>query len=169
TFAPNGDIIVAERQAYRVDRIDSQTGQISVVAGIQAAVIRGPNGIVIEPPVSFADGPIAVARFLSPYSVAAAPDGTTFYVADTGNHRIRKIDTALGLVTTIAGTGVEGFLGDGNAAVLAELSLPSSIRIGPEGSILFMDFGNQRVRRIDSNGNIDTIAGSGPELITPTA
>jgi sugar lactone lactonase YvrE len=169
TFAPNGDMIIAERQAYRIDKIDAQTGQISVLAGIQATIIRLPGGIVIEPPVSFADGPLAVARFLSPYGVAAAPDGTTFYVADTGNHRIRKVDLNLGLVTTIAGTGVEGFSGDGMPAILAELSLPSSIRLAPDGSILFMDFGNQRVRKIGLDGNISTVAGSGPELITPTA
>jgi len=169
TFAPNGDMIIAERQAYRILKIDMQTGQISVLAGLQALIIRGPGGIVIEPPVSFADGPLAVARFLSPYSVAAAPDGTTFYVADTGNHRIRKVDLNLGLVTTIAGTGVEGFSGDGMPALLAELSLPSSIRVAPDGSILFMDFGNQRVRKIGLDGNITTVAGSGPELITPTA
>src|SRR2546421_12891891 len=132
-------------------------------------MFRVQLGFVSEPPVSFADGPIAVAQFLSPYSVAAAPDGTTYYVADTGNHRIRKIDTVLGLVTTIAGTGVEGFSGDGSPATLAELSLPSSVRIAPDGSILFMDFGNQRVRKIGTDGNISTIAGSGPELITPTA
>jgi streptogramin lyase len=169
TFAPNGDMIIAERQAYRIDKIDAQTGQISVLAGIQATIIRLPGGIVIEPPVSFADGPLAVARFLSPYGVAAAPDGATFYVADTGNHRIRKVDLNLGLVTTIAGTGVEGFSGDGMPAILAELSLPSSIRLAPDGSILFMDFGNQRVRKIGLDGNISTVAGSGPELITPTA
>jgi sugar lactone lactonase YvrE len=169
TFGPNGDIIIAERQAYRILRVDGQTGQVSVLAGLQALIIKGPGGIVIEPPVSFADGPIAVARFLSPYSVAAAGDGTTFYVADTGNHRIRKVDTSLGLVTTIAGTGVEGFSGDGMSALLAELSLPSSIRVAPDGSILFMDFGNQRVRKIDSSGTITTVAGSGPALITPTA
>src|SRR5207247_6371932 len=109
--------------------------QVSVLAGQQAAVVCGPQRICVEPPVSFADGPIAVARFLSPYSVAAAPDGTTFYVADTGNHRIRKIDIDLGVVTTIAGTGVEGFSGDGLPATLAELSLPSSIRVAPDGSI----------------------------------
>jgi sugar lactone lactonase YvrE len=169
TFAPNGDMIIAERQAYRILRVDAQTGQVSVLAGIQADVIVGPGGIVIEPPVSFADGPLAVARFLSPYSVAAAPDGTTFYVADTGNNRIRKVDLNLGVVTTIAGTGVESFSGDGMPAILAELSLPSSIRLTPDGSIVFMDFGNQRVRKIGSDGNINTIAGNGPALITPTA
>ena len=169
TFAPNGDFIIAERQAYRILRVDAQTGQVSVLAGLQAIIVRGPFGLVIEPPVSFADGPIAVARFLSPYSVAAAPDGTTFYVADTGNHRIRKIDINLGVVTTIAGTGVEGFSGDGLPSTLAELSLPSSIRVAPDGSILFMDFGNQRVRKIGTDGNISTVAGSGPTLITPTA
>jgi len=169
TFAANGDIIIAERQSYRILRIDAQTGQISTLAGIQAAVIILPGGIVIEPPVSFADGPLAVARFLSPYSVTAAPDGMTFYVADTGNHRIRKIDMNLGLVTTIAGTGVEGFSGDGLPAIAAELSLPSSIRLAADGSILFMDFGNQRVRKIGTDGNISTVAGSGPALITPTA
>src|SRR5205085_7958130 len=71
--------------------------------------------------------------------------------------------------TTIGGTGVEGFSGDGMPAIVAELSLPSSIRVAPDGSILFMDFGNQRVRKIGSDGNISTVAGSGPELITPTA
>lgn len=169
TFAPNGDFIIAERLSYRILRVDAKTAQVSVIAGIQANNVCGPDGICVEQPESYADGPIAIARFLSPYSVAAAPDGTTFYVADTGNHRIRKIDTTLGVVTTIAGTGVEGFSGDGMPAILAELSLPSSIRVAADGSILFMDFGNQRIRKIGTDGNISTVAGNGPTLITPTA
>jgi hypothetical protein len=169
SFAPNGDMLIAEAESCRILRVNIQTGQISVVTGLPPAQAVVPVIGQIYAPLNFADGPIDQARFLFPFSVAAAPDGTTLYVADLGNNRIRKIDLAIGLVTTIAGSNVYGFAGDGLPAALATLCEPLSIRLGPDGSIFFLDYLNQRIRKIGTDGNINTVAGSGPTLVTGTA
>ena len=165
SFAPNGDMIIAEAGTCRILKLDINTGQISVIAG--QPVISQVEPVIgrVTVPANYADGPLDQARFLYPWSVAAGADGNTIYVADLGNNRIRKIDLTLGEVTTIAGNGANGFTGDGAPAVLATISEPSSIRLAPDGSIVFMDFLNQRVRQIGTNGIINTVAGSGPTLL----
>ena len=84
------------------------------------------------------------------------------YIADKGNHRIRKLDTN-SVITTIAGTGVSGFSGDGGKATAAQLSFPTGIAVDRNGNVYFTDQRNNRVRKIDTNGNITTVAGSGQE------
>ncbi|MFL6584083.1 MAG: hypothetical protein ACJ8KU_06160, partial [Chthoniobacterales bacterium] len=181
TFAPNGDLLIAEVGLCRILRIDAQTGQISVVTGLPPQSVVVPVlGVRYQEPLNYQDGPIDQARFFAPWSVVATPDGKALYVADVFNNRIRKVDLALGQVTTIAGNQVNGYTGDGGPAALATLSDPSSIRLGPDGSIYFMDFLNQRVRKITvstsisasgdplPDGIITTVAGSGPTLLTGT-
>src|SRR5205814_2049868 len=160
------DFIIAERQAYRILRVDAQTGQASVAAGIQAILVTGPFGVKIEQLVSFADGPIAVARFLSPYSVAAAPECTTCYAADTGNQRVRKVG-ADGNISTIAGSGptlvtptdgaicADGsaapcghYSGDGGPATSAQINLALNIAIAPNGNLFIADTANSRIREV---------------------
>ena len=165
SFAPNGDMIIAEAGTCRILKIDINTGQISVIAGQPVITATEPEIGRITVPANYQDGPLNQARFLYPWSVAAASDGTTIYVADLGNNRIRKIDLTLGQVTTIAGNGANGFAGDGGPAALATISEPSSIRLGPDGAIVFLDFLNQRVRQIGTDGIINTVAGSGPTLL----
>lgn len=82
------------------------------------------------------------------------------YVADTENHRVRKID-ANGVVTTIAGTGERGFSGDGRSGRWAKLASPAGVAIDVQGNVLIADTGNNRIRRIDNNGDISTVAGTG--------
>jgi uncharacterized protein (TIGR03437 family) len=89
------------------------------------------------------------------------------YVADTGNNRIRRIDTN-GVVTTIAGTGAIGFSGDFGPATAAALNLKhtapfaSNLTIDAGGNLYISDFGNGRIRKIDTSGVITTVAGGGP-------
>jgi sugar lactone lactonase YvrE len=90
----------------------------------------------------------------------AVDSNDTVYIADTDNHRIRKIDTN-GIISTIAGTGTAGFLGDGQAAVAAELNAPAAVAIDDSGNVYIADTNNNRVRKIDTNGIISTIAGTG--------
>ena len=85
-------------------------------------------------------------------------DSGNLYIADTGNNRIRKVDSS-GIITTIAGTGVAGFSGDGGAATAAQLFYPYDIEVF-SGNIYIADSGNSRIRKIDSSGIITTIAGT---------
>jgi DNA-binding beta-propeller fold protein YncE len=101
----------------------------------------------------FADGPQSVARFDAPTGIAACPDGSLL-IADTQNHRIRRL-TADGEVTTVAG-GAEGFA-DGPVAQ-ARFSAPCGVTVGPDGAIYVADAGNNRVRRVRDRV-VSTLAG----------
>lgn len=91
-----------------------------------------------------------------PEAVLAAPDGSV-YIADTGNNRIRRI-TPAGVLTTVAGTGHPGFSGDNGAATGAELNGPTGMAFDAKGRFYFADTYNGRIRRIDANGAIATVA-----------
>ena len=80
---------------------------------------------------------------------------------NTNNHRIRKIAASNGFITTLAGDGEQGYLGDGGAAAAASLDSPRGIATDAAGNIYISDTRNQRIRKIDSNGVITTIAGTG--------
>jgi sugar lactone lactonase YvrE/microcystin-dependent protein len=108
-------------------------------------------------PTPFSNSIGAAASFYNPYSVAVAPDGT-IYVADTANHRIRKV-TPEGVVTTLAGDGngrwVDG-IGSG-----ASFNSPKGVAIGSDGNIYVGDTGNNRIRKVTPDGVVTTVAGSG--------
>ena len=82
------------------------------------------------------------------------------YIADTSNNRIRKVDTA-GVITTVAGSGTYGFSGDGGAATSARLSFPYGVTPDGAGNLYIADTWNHRIRKVDTSGNISTVAGSG--------
>ena len=82
------------------------------------------------------------------------------YVADYFNHRVRKID-ATGTIATIAGTGERGYAGDGGPAADAQLASPNGLLVDLAGNVYISDSGNARIRKIDSSGMIETIAGPG--------
>jgi serine/threonine-protein kinase len=87
--------------------------------------------------------------------VAVHPDGT-LYIADTGNNRIRRVDTD-GTITTVAGTGEEGDHGDDGPATSAGLNAPQGIAFAPDSTLYIADTGNDRLRRIAPNGTITTV------------
>jgi sugar lactone lactonase YvrE len=95
-------------------------------------------------------------------------DGASLYVADSGNHRIRKIDIATREVTTIAGTGAAGYSGDNGPALAAELNDPGDVACSASGDIYFSDRSNHVVRKIDAAGIITTVAGSGTQGASPS-
>jgi sugar lactone lactonase YvrE len=104
-------------------------------------------------------GPATKASFQLPYTVVRDKSGN-IYVAETYGHRIRKIATN-GVISTYAGTGISGYSGDGGPATSAMVSYPVGVALDSSGAVVFADFGNNRVRRIDSSGKISTIAGNG--------
>jgi hypothetical protein len=103
-------------------------------------------------------GPAAGAQLDAPMGVALDAAGNVL-VADLSN-RIRKI-TPDGIITTVAGSGIAGFAGDGGPATDAQLNQPTGVVVDAAGGILIADQHNYRVRRVDSNGTITTVAGTG--------
>ncbi|MDA8185337.1 MAG: hypothetical protein M0035_13100, partial [Actinomycetota bacterium] len=106
-------------------------------------------------------GPATAAQLYYPRGLALAPDGS-LYIADAGNHRVRRVDPS-GIITTVAGTGEEGSSGDGGPATAARLRYPSALALAPDGSLYLADTSNHRVRRVDPSGIITTVAGTGEE------
>jgi sugar lactone lactonase YvrE len=103
-------------------------------------------------------GPATAATLANPSAVAYDSNGN-LYLADANNHVIREVSTT-GIITTIAGTGIEGFSGDGAAATAAQLDTPTGIAVDGSGNLYIADSHNHRIREV-SNGNITTIAGTG--------
>jgi sugar lactone lactonase YvrE len=130
-------------------RLVSADGLISTLAGSGAAGYGGDSG------------PAAMARLRAPEDVALGPNGD-LYVADTGNHAIRRVARATGIITTLAGTGAPGFAGDGGSAALASLNGPRALEVSPGGDLYIADTGNERIRRIEiASAAITTVAGTG--------
>ena len=87
-------------------------------------------------------------------------DKSNVYIADRNNHRIRKVSPD-GIISTVAGTGVADFGGDGGSALEAQLHLPSDIEVGLKGVLYISDRSNNRIRKVDLDGTITTVAGIG--------
>ena len=120
---------------------------INTIVGNGNAGFSGDNGLAIN------------AQIDTPTDVAADKVGNV-YLVDRNNNRIRKVNGS-GIITTIAGNGTNGFSGDGGQAISAALSLPQSITLDSSGNIYFLDYGNGRIRKINTSGIITTIAGNG--------
>ncbi len=96
-----------------------------------------------------------------PFGVEIGPDGA-LYVAEVGNHRVRRIDLTSGRVTTVAGCGRQGYAGDGGPASSAELNEPYEVRFDASGNMFFVEMKNHLIRRVDAQtGIISTVAGTG--------
>lgn len=104
------------------------------------------------------------AQLNSPKALAIDPDGDVF-IADTGNSRVREVDTT-GKIFTVAGTGDAGYSGDGELAVRARLNGPTGLAVGFGGSLFIADSQNHRVRMVTSDGVISTVAGTGAAAYT---
>jgi DNA-binding beta-propeller fold protein YncE len=100
------------------------------------------------------------ARLNNPFDLAFLPDSSLIF-SDTFNHCIRRIDAVSGTISTICGTGRKGFSGDGGPATRAQLNEPYEIVTNSRGQVFFADRLNRRVRVIDADGNIRTLAGDG--------
>ncbi len=143
-----GNLYIADSVNYRVRRVDAGTGIITTVAGTGERGYSGDGGLAVE------------AGF--GYITDVAVDGAgNLYIAEPGNHRVRRVDAATGIITTVAGTGVQGYAGDGGPAVEAWLNRPASVAVDSAGSLFIGDIENFRVRRVDSSGTITTVAGTG--------
>jgi sugar lactone lactonase YvrE len=144
----NGSFYVADTFNHRVRWVDPD-GTVTTVLGTGVAGGAGDGG------------PGAQAEVNWPHGVSLDPSGRMLLVADSANHRIRRLDLASGTVTTLAGTGEGGFAGDGGPATAALLNDPKAVLAGPRGEVYIADSANDRVRVVDPAGIITTLAGVG--------
>jgi len=146
---PAGNLYFADSGNNLIRRIDAFTGIITTVAGT-----------VDRPGYSGDSGPAILASLNTPNGIAFAPNGN-LYIADTGNNVIRLVTAATGIISTVAGTGVASFSGDGAPAIAATFSNPWSITLAPTGQLYIADQNNQRIRMVDNSGIVTTVAGTG--------
>ena len=141
-----GNLYVTGAKCNCVRKVDLK-GIVTLVAGDGTAGFKGDNGPAIS------------AQLNQPQ--AAAPDGRgNLYIADSFNHRIRRVD-AKGIITTVAGIGTVGYSGDSGPAAAASLAWPEGVAPGPDGAVYIADTGNSCIRRVGPDGIITTLAGAG--------
>jgi len=143
----SGNLYIADYENSRVRMVTEATGIVTTVAGSGGCATGAPpfNVLVCQSGFSGDGGPARDATLNYAESVALDLDGN-LYIADTINHRIRRVDASTGLIYTIAGNGVSGFSGDGGPASTAEISFPASVAADQSERIYFADENNNRIR-----------------------
>jgi sugar lactone lactonase YvrE len=134
----------------------TMSGSHQILVGTRIISTIAGNGV----PGSGGDGGAATSASISrAYGIAIDSQGN-LYIADTDNHKIRKVSTS-GTITTVAGTGSAGYSGDGNKAVKAQLNEPYDVALDSQGNLFVADRSNHRIRKITTSGSITTFAGNG--------
>lgn len=143
-----GNLYIADDSNNRIRKVNASTGIITTVAGNGASGYSGDSGLATSAEL---DGPEGVAV-----------DGAgNLYIADTANQRIRKVTTSTGIITTVAGNGIEGFSGDDGPATSAELAGPTAVASDSAANLYIADNYNGRIRKVSAaTGVITTVAGS---------
>ncbi|MDP9442602.1 MAG: hypothetical protein M3P34_10595 [Actinomycetota bacterium] len=151
-----GALLVVSPSAPAAPSGSSAAWTIETVAG------DGPHRFLVD---SFGGdgGPATSAQLFFPTGVAVDDAGSAF-IADNSNNRVRKVDTG-GVITTVAGNGSGGFRGgfsgDGGPATDAQLSRPTDVAVDQAGNVYIADANNRRIRKVDTDGIITTVAGGG--------
>ena len=146
--APNGDIYIARREHNVISLIDKQ-GRLKTVVGSGASGFSGDGG------------PAVKAQLQLPSGLTFDSQGN-LYIADRANHRVRKVNRK-GIISTVAGNGTAGFSGDGGPATQASLKLPSGVVVDKQGNLYISDRSNNRIRKVNAKGIIQTFAGNGKD------
>lgn len=155
TMGPDGALYFCDLDNQRIRRLDLETKRLTTIAGNGQRGYRGDGGPAID------------ASLNMPHELRFDRHGD-LYIAERDNHVIRKIDMKAGVISTVAGTGVAGFEGDGGPAMQARLRQPHSIAFDREGNLLICDIGNHRIRRLHlDTGIIDTYGGTGEAKTAP--
>jgi sugar lactone lactonase YvrE len=154
-IGPDGALYFCDLGNQRVRRLDLATKHLTTIAGNGQRGYRGDGGPAVE------------ASLAAPHELAFDSNGDLFF-AERDNHVIRKVNMKTGVISTVAGTGMPGFSGDGGPAAKAQLRQPHCILRQRDGSFLICDLGNHRIRRLDpKTGWIETFAGTGETQPTP--
>jgi len=158
--AASGDVYLLDQENQRVRKIDA-SGRITTVVGTGIAGFSGDGGSPLSAQLHFPSGGALTGNNPAPGGGLALDSQGMLYISDTMNRRIRRVDFAANVITTIAGTD-SGYGGDGGPAVDAKLAYPFDIDFGPDGRLYVADKGNDRIRAIDlTTGIINTVAGNG--------
>ena len=143
------NLYIADTHNHRIRKLNLTTGTITTITGTGIPGFSGDNAL-------------ATAAQLNLPTALALDASSNLYIADTGNHRIRKITATNGMINTIAGTGTQGFSGDNAGATSAATDSPTGLALDTQNNLYLADTHNHRIRRIDANtGIITTIAGTG--------
>jgi len=145
----SGNVFVADTHSHRVRKVSAVTGIVTTVAGTGVAGYSG-------------DGSAAANGELNQPSGVALDSAGNLYIADTLNHRIRRVAAQTGIISTVAGTGAEQYSGDNGPATSAALRYPVFVAVDSDGNLYIADSLNNRIRRVDAGtGTISTVAGTG--------
>jgi hypothetical protein len=139
-----GEVYFALAETYKIWKVGLD-GTMKVVAGTGEWGYSGDGGLAVDAQIGMV------------YGIALDENGS-LYIADSDNYRVRKVN-ASGVIETVAGTGVDGFDGDGGLATEAEISWVYNLAVGSDGVMLIADDGNNRLRQVGSDGYIQTILG----------
>ena len=142
----SGNVYIADSQNARVQRV-APGGAVSTVAGNGTAGYGGDGGAATS------------AQLNVPLGLALDGAGN-LYISDFSNNRVRKV-SASGTITTVAGTGMTGYSGDGGTATNAQLTNPEGLAVDFAGNLYIADSGNNAIRKVSSGGLISTVAGTG--------
>ncbi|HEY3240373.1 MAG TPA: serine/threonine protein kinase, partial [Acidimicrobiia bacterium] len=137
-----GDVYFTDTDNNMIRRIDA-SGHVTNIAGNGIAGYGGDGG------------PASQASIWRPHGVAVDNRGHVF-IADSPNLRIRRVDLATGIITTVAGTGQSGYSGDNGPATAARLDRPRFLIVAPDGSLIIADTEGRRVRKVSPSGIITT-------------
>ncbi len=148
----SGRLYISDSDNNVIRRVNLD-GTIETIAGMQ-------NGPACVANYGGDNSPATAANLGCPTGIALDGQGN-LYIADTQNHRIRKVDASTGTITTVAGTGTGGYNGDGILATNAQLKKPFDVAVDTQGRVYISDQDNLRVRRIETDGTITTVAGNG--------
>ena len=145
----NGDLLMADSFNHAIRKIEARTGIVTTFAGDGRKGFRG-------------DGAAASgAQFDTPIQIALDPAPKTLLIADIGNKRVRRIDLASGIITTVAGNGKSGVPTDGALATEAPLVDPRAVAAAEVGSFYILERSGHALRFVDAAGKIRTVAGTG--------
>jgi hypothetical protein len=144
-----GNFYIADSANHAIRMVNAATGIIYTIAGV-----GGQSGY------SGDGGQATLAHLAYPSGIAFDGDHA-LYISDTGNNVLRKVDLSTGIITTVAGTGVAGYSGDGGAATQGQLNYPWGITVAGDGSLYIADLSNNRVRKVSTAGVLTTAAGNG--------
>ncbi len=143
----SGNLYIADSGNNRIRKV-STAGIISTVAGTGAAGYSGDGGQATD------------AVLNGPYGIAVDGSGN-LYIGDSSNYRVRKVTVSTGVISTIAGTGVSGYSGDGGNGTSAALGYPCGVSVDSSSNVYVADAVNGRIRMVNSGGIITTVAGTG--------
>jgi len=141
----SGNLYIADSANQRIRKVTKSTGKISTFAGNGAVQFSGDGGAATS------------ASLNTPYGLAV-DSGGNIYIADFLNHAVRKVDTS-GAISTVAGTGIFGFSGDGGPATSAQVNRPFGLAVDSGNNLYIADSNNYCIRKLDTKGNISTVAG----------